>query len=274
MSKAQTESPLRERIHEIIFEADTPAGKTFDVSLLVLILISIGIVMLESVQSIGEAYSQWFGIAEWIITIFFTIEYALRIYCVRNSWKYILSFYGIVDLLSIIPTYLSVFFLNSHYFLTIRTLRLLRVFRIFKLAQYSSQSRVLWAALKASRPKITVFLSVVFIIVILIGSIMYWVEGDANSGFTSIPRSMYWAIVTLTTVGYGDIAPSTTLGQFLAAIIMVLGYGILAVPTGIVSAELVNVDSKKDDNTISCNECSEEGHDSDAVYCKYCGAEL
>lgn len=263
---------IRSQLHEIIFEADTPAGKAFDVGLLVLILLSVLVVMLESVQEINHSWGTFFYVIEWGLTVIFTLEYLLRVYLVKQSWRYILSFYGIVDLMAILPTYLSLFLVGSHYLVTIRVLRLLRVFRILKLAHFVVESEVLIEAIKASRVKITVFLGAVLTMVVIIGSLMYLIEGGPESKFTSIPRSMYWAIVTLTTVGYGDIAPETNLGQFLAAIVMILGYGIIAVPTGIVSVELANAHQRV--NTRSCENCGNSQHDSDAIFCKTCGDKL
>ncbi|MEL6845316.1 MAG: ion transporter, partial [Bacteroidota bacterium] len=213
---------LRFKVHEIIFEADTPAGKGFDVALLVLIVLSVVVVMLESVESIAHAFGTFFLYLEWIVTVLFTLEYVLRIYAIKKPWNYIFSFYGIVDLLSILPTYLSLVVAGSHFLVTIRALRLLRIFRILKLGNYLRQSEILVLALRASRTKITVFLFAVLTIVIIVGSTMYLVEGGEGSKFSSIPRSIYWAIVTLTTVGYGDISPTTDFGQFLAAIVMIL----------------------------------------------------
>lgn len=266
---------LRDRIHEIIFEADTPAGKIFDVVLLMGILISVVAVMLESVDWINEKYASLFFYVEWGLTLLFTLEFVLRIYSVRKPWRYVVSFFGLVDLLSILPTYLSLFIPGTQFLITIRALRLLRVFRILKLTNYLRESQTLLVALRASRTKITVFLFAILTSTIIIGSTMYLVEGESNSGFTSIPRSVYWAIVTLTTVGYGDIAPSTPLGQFLSAVLMVMGYGVIAVPTGIVSVELAHADdTDRKLNTISCTNCSLSGHDNDAKYCKYCGEQL
>lgn len=267
-------APWRHRLHEIIFEADTKMGKAFDVTLLILIVLSIVLVMLESISAYQEVYGYWFRIAEWVLTIFFTIEYILRLICVYHPSKYALSFFGIVDLISILPTYLTLFIPNANYFMAVRAMRLVRVFRIFKLAKFLNESNSLMAALKASQAKITVFLTFVIMMVIVIGSIMYFVEGGQSSGFTSIPRSIYWAIVTLTTVGYGDIAPTTALGQFLAAIVMILGYGVLAVPTGIVSAEMAQQQPEQELSTQACKACLREGHDKDAVFCKYCGSLL
>lgn len=268
-------APWRERLHEVIFEADTPTGKAFDVFLLILIVLSVLLVMLESVQSVADDYSTWFYAAEWAITIVFTIEYILRILCVLDPKRYIRSFYGIIDLLAILPTYLSLFLPGAQYLLVVRSMRLLRVFRIFKLVSFLKESRILVAALQASRIKITVFLTFVVMLVVVIGSIMYVVETGQNSGFSSIPKSIYWAVVTLTTVGYGDIAPSTALGQFLATCVMILGYAVIAVPTGIVSAQLFNTKKEEHfENTQVCRSCARGGHDSDAKYCKHCGAFL
>ncbi len=229
----------RKRWHEIIFEAETPEGRLFDVWLLVAILLSIVLVMLESVREINEQYGEWLRYGEWFFTLLFTLEYIARLLTVRSPWRYAVSPLGIIDLLSILPTYMSLFFAGTQYFMVIRVLRLLRVFRILKLAHYVHEARVLGTALQASREKIIVFLMAVLSLVIILGTIMYWVEGPEN-GFTSIPRSIYWAIVTLTTVGYGDIAPATPLGQFISSLVMILGYGILAVPTGIVTSELTH----------------------------------
>ena len=269
-------APWRNRIHEIIFEADTKVGKIFDVSLLILIIISVLLVMLESISSINDQYGYWFQIAEWVITVFFTIEYLLRLICVFKPMKYATSFYGIIDLVSILPSYIELLLGISSYLSAVRAMRLLRVFRIFKLAKFLKESNSLMNALKASQAKITVFIFFVMMMVIVIGSIMYFVEGGANSGFTSIPRSIYWAIVTLTTVGYGDIAPVTAIGQFLAAIVMLMGYGVIAVPTGIVSAEIVSgqIERNNQISTLSCKSCISEGHDADASYCKFCGEKL
>jgi len=264
----------RGKLHEIIFEADTPAGKAFDVALLVAIVLSVLAVCLESVESIKSSYGQVLNIFEWAFTIMFTIEYIARIISIRRPALYIFSFFGIVDLLSIAPTYLSVFFTGAQSLLVIRSIRLLRVFRVFKLVRFLGEASQLAQALKASRAKIIVFIGGVFAMVVILGAMMYMIEGGEN-GFTSIPRSVYWAVVTLTTVGYGDIAPQTVLGQTVAAIVMILGYGIIAVPTGIVTAEITNQQGQnKEVTTQSCPHCSAEGHDADATYCKYCGGEL
>lgn len=269
-------SRLKEKLHEIIFEADTPAGKFFDVILLLLIAASILCVLLESVDSINKQYQAWFAVLEWAFTIFFTAEYLLRIYCVLRPSRYIFSFYGIIDLLAILPTYLGLFITNSSSLLVIRALRMMRVFRVFKLGHFTNEGALLVKALKASRAKITVFVFFVMVMVVIIGSLMYLIEGGIKgTGFTNIPRSMYWTIVTLTTVGYGDISPQTAFGQFLASVVMLIGYAVIAVPTGLVSAELIqeaNAASKR--NTQSCRHCSAEGHDDDAIHCKYCGEKL
>jgi len=263
---------LRKRLYEIIFEADTKAGKLFDISLLILIILSIILVMLESVKEINKLYYNELKIAEWIITVFFTAEYVLRIYVVNKPLKYIKSFFGIIDLLSILPSFLDLLITGAGGLMVIRAIRLLRIFRILKLSRFVNASSILILSLKESRQKIAVFLTAVITIVIILGTIMYLIEGEEN-GFTSIPQSIYWAIVTLTTVGYGDIAPHTVAGKFIASIIMILGYGMIAVPTGIVTVAF----SKKDKIQIStqvCPHCLAEGHDKDAVYCKYCGAKL
>ena len=263
----------RIKLHEIIYEADTPAGKIFDVVLLIAILASIVFVMLETVQEFDQKYHNFLNISEWIITILFTIEYIARIVSVKRPQKYIFSFYGIIDLLSTIPKYLSFFLVGSQSLVALRALRLLRVFRILKLARYIGESNRLLVALRASRAKISVFLFFVFILCVILGTIMYLIEGGEDSGFTSIPRSVYWAIVTLTTVGYGDIAPVTALGQFIAAIIMIMGYGIIAIPTGIVSAEYSRK-TQIDTNTQSCPNCAIAKHKDKAEFCYSCGHKL
>lgn len=262
----------KHRLHEIIFEADTTAGKTFDILLLITILMSIVVVMLDSVESIRMQHGQILIILEWCFTILFTIEYLLRLTCVGKPWLYMKSFYGIIDLLAIIPTYVSLLIPVSRYLLVIRALRMLRIFRVLKIIQYVDAGSILVKALQASRQKITVFLFTVLNIVIIMGSLIYLIEGPEN-GFTSIPLSIYWCIVTLTTVGYGDISPQTGIGQVIAAFIMIVGYGIIAVPTGIVSAEMIRT-REKTVSTQSCPQCSSEGHSSDAKYCKNCGAKL
>jgi voltage-gated potassium channel len=262
----------RLKLHQVIYEADTKAGKLFDVILLIIIVLSISIVMLESVPSLHNDYGDFFEKAEWIFTAAFTLEYIARLISIKKPLKYVLSFYGVIDLLSIIPTYLGVFISGTNSLTVIRSLRLMRVFRILKLGKFIKESKSLIDSLKASRHKILVFLLSILTMVTILGTVMYLVEGGEN-GFDSIPRSIYWAIVTMTTVGYGDISPVTTLGQFIASIVMILGYAIIAVPTGIVTKELIKSDNKKI-STLACKSCSKEGHDSDAEYCKHCGEQL
>lgn len=265
-------SDIREKTYEVIFEADTPAGKAFDVILLVLILASVTAVLLESMATAGARYGYALRLFEWIVTVLFTIEYLLRIWCVQKPGRYITSFFGLIDLLAVLPTYLSVLFSGTQYLLVIRVVRLLRVFRILKMAHFLSQAQVLGRALRASMTKIMIFVFAVLTIVVIVGATMFLVEGPAH-GFRNIPVSMYWAIVTLTTVGYGDISPQTPLGQTLASLLMILGYGIIAVPTGIVTVELGQA-SRAGITTQVCPGCYREGHAPDAVFCKYCGERL
>lgn len=266
-------SPFREKIHEIIFEADTPIGKAFDIGLIILILFSVFLVMLESVGDLQEKYAQVFLVIEYITTALFTIEYLMRLYVVRSPIKYATSFFGVIDLLAILPAYLTFFFAGTHFLVVIRALRLMRIFRIFKLGHFMNEGYVIIDAMKASRTKISIFLFFIVILVTIVGSIMYVIEGETNESFTSIPRSIYWAIVTMTTVGYGDIAPQTAVGQFFSAVVMILGYAVIAVPTGIVSSELIK-EATASTNTQACLNCGEDGHDDNANYCKYCGEDL
>lgn len=261
-------------LHDIIFGTHSRSGKIFDIVLMIAIILSIIVVMLDSVAWIHNDYGQALYIAEWIFTILFTIEYILRIATAYSKSKYIFSFYGIIDLLAILPTYISLFLAGYQYLIIIRVLRLLRIFRILKLYRFIGASSHLIESLKASRHKIAVFLSAVMAIVVVMGAAMYLIEGPEN-GFRSIPESIYWAIITLTTVGYGDITPMTALGKALASIIMITGYSIIAVPTGIITAELTKK-SKNPEKSVGqcCSECGCEGHDSDASYCKVCGKEL
>lgn len=261
----------KQKLYDIIFEADTPAGKLFDVLLLIIILISVALVMIESVPTISTEYQLPLRILEWAITIIFSLEYILRVAIVRKPFRYIFSFYGIIDLLSVLPTYIGLFVVGYHSMVVIRILRLLRVFRILKLTRYTQASRSLAKALWASRAKISVFIFFVIILVIIVGTVMYLIEGPEH-GFTSIPRGIYWAIVTLTTVGYGDISPETPTGQLLASIVMIMGYAIIAVPTGIVTAEIINPSPKR--NTQVCPHCLYPSHDDDAIFCKKCGAKI
>lgn len=263
----------KSKLHEIIFEADTKQGKWFDIILILTILVSIILVMLESVDSFDNKYHNFLNISEWIITILFTFEYAARIIAIRKSSTYIFSFYGIVDFLATIPKYLSFFFIGTNALIALRALRLLRIFRILKLARYLGASTKLVTALKASRIKIVVFLFSVLVLTIILGTVMYLIEGPEN-GFTSIPYSMYWAIVTLTTVGYGDISPHTPIGQFIASLVMILGYGIIAVPTGIVTSEMTKVENDAIYNTQHCPNCSTENHLDNADFCHKCGEKL
>ncbi|MCG7851227.1 MAG: ion transporter [Methanosarcinaceae archaeon] len=265
------ENNWRNTLYTIIFEADTPAGKLFDEILILSILLSIIVVMLDSVSSIAAVYGGLFNSLEWIFTILFTVEYLLRLICVGRPLKYATSFFGIIDLMAILPTYLSLLLPGGRYLVVIRSLRLLRVFRVLKLVKYLGEADFLIRALRASRRKIILFQFTVLTLVVILGSLMYVIEG-AESGFTSIPRSIYWAIITLTTVGYGDIVPETNLGQALASFIMIIGYSIIAVPTGIVTSEITFA-SRSFKGRV-CQNCSFEGHDSDAKFCKRCGAEL
>jgi voltage-gated potassium channel len=274
LDQKNIEKNWKHKLHEIIYEADTPSGKWFDLTLLVLIIASIAVVMLETIPSVGVRYAHELDITEWVITILFTIEYIARIISIKKPKEYIFSFYGIIDLLSTIPKYLSLFFVGSHALIALRALRLLRVFRILKLARFIGEGNQMSTALKASRARISVFLLAVFMLCIILGTIMYMIEGGADSGFTSIPRSVYWAIVTLTTVGYGDIAPVTGFGQFVASIIMILGYAIIAVPTGIVTSEMAKKTNKVHLNTQNCSSCSSSNHRDDARFCYDCGHKL
>lgn len=269
---SRTNRPFRERMHEIIFGTDTPAGRAFDVALLILIIASVLAVVLESVGRIRDDYGPWLHAFEWMVTVAFTVEYLFRLYCVDRPARYARSFFGIVDLLAILPTYLSTFIPGAQSLLVIRALRLLRIFRVLKLVHFIGEASQLRVALQASVRKIIVFLGAVLTIVVIVGSAMYLVEGEEH-GFTNIPVSIYWAIVTMTTVGYGDIAPQTPIGKVLASVIMILGYGIIAVPTGIVSVELAGA-ARMTVTTRTCPGCGSHGHDADANYCKYCGAEL
>ena len=265
---------LKLKLYEIVFEADTPQGKAFDIILLISILFSILIVMLESVESYNQKFSLYFNSIEWFFTIIFTIEYILRIIIINKKSKYIFSFYGIIDLLTILPFFIGLVLpFGAKSFAIIRSFRLLRVFRIFKLPRYVSESQTLIKALVASKQRIGVFFFFVIMIVFILGTIMYLIE-DKDAGFTNIPQSIYWAVVTLTTVGYGDIAPVTPLGKFIAGFVMILGYAIIAIPTGIITSEMNKANKKGGISTQVCPNCLKEGHDPDADYCKYCGAEI
>ena len=270
--KKLTSNESKDKLYRIIFESDTPQGKLFDVILIVSILLSVIVVMLDSVKRINVSYGMLLYGIEWFFTILFTIEYILRLFCSKRPVGYALSFFGVVDLLAILPTYGSLLIPGSRYLIVIRILRVLRIFRILKLVQYVSEAGLLMRALYASRRKIIVFLFTVLTLVVIFGSLMYVIEGKEN-GFTSIPRSIYWAIVTLTTVGYGDISPKTNLGQTIAAFVMILGYAIIAVPTGIVTVELSRAKEIKDSNKL-CPRCNRRDHEPDANFCKNCGEKL
>jgi voltage-gated potassium channel len=267
------QTPLRITVRRIIFEHDTVAGKTFDVLLIIAILLSVLVVMLDSIPPMRARYGQQLAIAEWGFTIIFSVEYLLRLWSARRPRAYALSFFGVIDLLAVLPAYLSILFPAGRFLAIVRILRVLRAFRVLKLAHYVQEAAVLSDALRASRHKITVFIFVVLNLVVVAGSLMYLVEGAA-AGFTSIPRSIYWAIVTITTVGYGDIAPQTTLGQFIAAGLMVMGYGIIAVPTGIVTLELERASRTSAPNSKRCPGCGAGDHGADAVFCRRCGRSL
>ncbi len=274
MEKPNNISKWRAKIHEVIYGTHTRAGKLFDIVLLIAIIFSIIIIMLESIEHLDNKYHSFFNVSEWIITILFTIEYILRVISVNKPQKYILSFYGIVDLLSTLPKYLSFFILDTHFLAVFRALRLLRVFRILKLIRYVGESNKLIKALRNSRSKIFIFIFFVFIISIILGTVMYLIEGPDN-GFKSIPQSIYWCIVTLTTVGFGDITPQTAVGQILATFIMIIGYGIIAVPTGIVSAEYASTSGKSSNlKNSSCTNCGSDIILDDASYCRKCGHKL
>ena len=266
-----TEKKLKDKLYEIIFESDTKSGKIFDLILIFSILISVFTVLIDSVQYYNNLYGNIIYIFEWFFTILFSIEFILRIYCTRKPITYIFSFYGIIDLLSIIPTYVSIILPASRYLSVIRILRVLRIFRILKLILYIGEANLLIKALYSSRRKIIVFLFSILTMVTILGSIMYLIEGEAN-GFTSIPRSIYWAIVTITTVGYGDISPQTEIGQAFASIAMIIGYATIAVPTGIISAEYSTI--KANTKQVICSKCNHSNHELDSKYCKLCGNKL
>lgn len=269
-------SPWRRRIHDVIFEAETFWGKAFDIMLLVVIALSVLAVMMESVESFNAQYAQWLIMAEWVFTILFTVEYILRLISVKRPGKYACSFFGIVDLLSFLPAYIALMLpADAHYLVTIRILRLLRLFRIFKMARYIGGANLILMALRASRPKIIVFLFAIFSMAIIMGTVLYIVEGPENPGFSSIPQSTYWAVVTITTVGYGDVTPEHPLGKFIATLAMITGYAIIAVPTGIVGAEMTRQMKRQDDySNRACHSCGTQIHTADARFCRRCGEKL
>ncbi len=260
-------------MYTIIFEADTRAGRAFDFTLIALIITSVAVVILDSVESVSSRHHRLFQVLEWTFTLLFTVEYIARLSCVRHPMRYATSFFGIIDLLSILPTWLAIFAPELHSLLDVRVLRLLRLFRLFKLGAYVAEYGALGAALAASRRKILIFLSVVVMVALLMGTAMYVVEGPEH-GFTSIPMAVYWAVVTMTTVGYGDFTPKTDLGRFIASLMMLMGWGVLAVPTGIVSAEMAAQKLGRRPTTRTCHACLSEGHESDARFCRDCGAPL
>ncbi len=262
----------KETVRIVIFEAHTPAGRAFDVALIICILASVLAVMMDSVAQIHERHGDLLYAVEWGFTILFTIEYALRLWCIEHTGRYARSFYGVIDFLGIIPTYLSLFVADTQYMLVVRILRVLRVFRVLRMVRYVGEAQLLTEALRASSRKIIVFISTVLALVVVFGCLMYLIEGE-DSGFTSIPKSIYWAVITLTTVGYGDVTPTTPLGQAFATIVMILGYGIIAVPTGIVTLELSEA-HRRAANTRTCPACSAEGHQREATYCWRCGEHL
>ena len=276
IEKQKPRNPLRARLHEIIFEADTAAGRFFDLALIWSILISVAAVMLDSVAAVRAQFGPVLTAIEWFFTILFTLEYLLRLWCIGKPLRYATSFFGMVDLLAILPTFLSLVLPGSRYLLVIRILRVLRIFRVLKLMQYLNEAQLMIRALRAAGHKIAVFFATVMTLVVIFGSVMYIIEGEAH-GFTSIPRSIYWAIVTMTTVGYGDISPQTAIGQTIAAIIMLIGFTIIAVPTGIVASEMSRTQRRAVSTQVSTQVCTEgaaEGHDADARHCKMCGAKI
>ena len=266
---------MRHTLYQIIYQAHTPAGRRFDIALIILILASVLTIILDSVAEISQQYGEQLSTAEWIFTILFTIEYILRIFCIHRPFKYIASFYGVIDLLAIVPSYISLLIPGSYYLQVIRILRVLRIFRVLKLVRYINQSNLLLNALMASRLKIAIFLFTISTLLVVFGSAMYLVEGPEN-GFTNIPVSIYWAVVTLTTVGFGDITPKTDLGRAISAVVMIIGYAIIAVPTGIITTEL-SQEMKRQHKLLNrriCPKCRKPDHDMDANYCRICGTEL
>ncbi|XCJ78793.1 ion transporter [Salinicola endophyticus] len=267
------ESSFRKQLFQIIFESDTRAGKAFDIALITLILLSVVVVFLDSVPHLHQHYGEWFLLVEWIFTLIFTLELVLRLYCLERPLRYLKSFYGVLDLLAILPTWLSLFLPGAQSLLVLRILRVLRVFRVLRLMEFVGEGRMLVQALRRSQRKILLFLITVLLIITIFGALIYMIE-PPEAGFTSMPRSMYWAIVTLTTVGYGDIAPVTPVGQFISAFMMVLGYSILAVPTGVFSAEVIRSIREERYSDEACPGCGHEGHERDSRYCRLCGTWL
>lgn len=267
-------SPLRERLWRIIFLSDTPLGRAFDLALLLVIGLSVLTVMLESVDSLRIRYTTAFSIAEWAFTLAFTLEYLARLWVVRRPWSYVRSPFGIIDLVSLLPTYLELFLAGTHYIMILRVLRLLRMFRVLKMAHHMGEAGILINALQASRAKISVFLFSVLALVCIEGTVLYLIEHSVNLGFRNIPQSIYWAIVTITTVGYGDVTPVTVPGKIMASFIMLTGFAILAVPTGVVTAELGREIARSRSRRVRCRECGWEEHDARALFCQQCGTNL
>lgn len=266
---------IKHSLYKIIYQANTPAGKLFDLVLIVSILVSVLAIILDSVAEINQHYGKLFFLIDWFFTFLFSLEYLLRIFCIHKPWKYIFSFFGLIDLMSIVPSYASLLFPGSHYLQVIRILRVLRIFRVLKLAQYTHQSRQLLNALSASKPKIAIFLFAISTLLVIFGATMYILEGPEN-GFTNIPVSIYWAVVTLTTVGFGDITPKTDIGRAISAVVMIIGYAIIAVPTGIITTEMTKGMTGQSTETDgrNCPRCRKTGHRSEANYCDRCGTLL
>ncbi len=272
VEKNGNDSPLKQRLRTIIFGTDTPAGRYFDIGLMICIVFSVALVFLDTVESVHRDYGSFIRVLEWFFTLIFTLEYGLRLYCATHPLLYGRSFYGLVDLLSILPSYLALLFPGANFALVIRVLRLFRIFRVLKLLRYLSEGNLLLKAMMQSSRKVFLFFFSVSLIIMVLSAVMYVVEGPEN-GFSSIPKSVYWTIVTITTVGYGDITPKTGLGQAIAAFTMLLGYSILAIPTGILTAE-ISQEVRRHRDLRACNQCHKVGHDLDASYCNHCGCEL
>lgn len=276
MNELEDKSNLKNwqrKLNEVIFGSESTAGKWFDIILLFVIVISVLAIMMDSIPSFHEKWAPELLVLEWTVTVIFTLEYFLRLICVGKPLKYVFSFYGLIDLLSMLPTYVGIFVSGTGSLRVLRSLRLIRIFRILKLSQFVEDSKKLTNALRQSRNKIIVFLFFIIMMVVILGTIMYLIE-DGEAGFTSIPKSIYWAVVTMTTVGYGDIAPATPFGQFVASVIMILGYAIIAVPTGIVTNDIIQSNKKKELKNDACSNCGKDGHDLDATYCNHCGHKL
>ena len=268
----KADSPLKQQLRSVIFGTETPAGKHFDITLMVCIVLSVILIFIDTIEHINSRYGDYISIAEWTFTVFFTVEYILRLYCSLNRLHYARSFFGVVDLVSILPSYLGLIFPGANVALALRVLRLFRVFRVLKLLRYLSDGNLLIKAMMQSSRKVFIFFFSVSLIIMVLSVVMYVVEGP-NNGFTSIPKSMYWTVVTITTVGYGDITPQTPLGQGIAALTMLIGYSIIAIPTGILTAEISH-EMVRTRDLRKCSNCGKKGHDNDAEYCNHCGSEL